>query len=102
MIYQVRKRTEPEDIIYSLHLYFNGLSLRNTSKAISRFIKRSYTAIRDWIQKYKPERLFHNKTKISEFIINETQIKVGFEYIWLWVAIEYGSKGILGISRSLA
>ncbi len=57
MIQQIRKRTSLEDIIYSLHLYFLGLSLRNTSKAISRFVKRSHTAIRDWIQKYKPERL---------------------------------------------
>jgi transposase-like protein len=56
MIYQIRKRTEPEDIAYSLYLYFLGLSLRNTSKAVSRFDKRSHTAIiRDWIQKYKPE-----------------------------------------------
>ncbi len=70
MIHQIRKRTEPEDIVYSLHLYFNGLSLRNTSKVISRFVKRSHTAIRDWIQKYKPiERLFYRKTKISEFYI---------------------------------
>ncbi len=86
MIQQIRKRTEPEDIIYSLHLYFNGLSLRNTSKAISRFVQRSHSAIRDWIQKYKPERLFHSKTEISKFIVDETQIKVGLEYIWLWVA----------------
>ncbi len=55
MIYQIRKRTKLEDIVYSLHLYFNGLSLRNTSKAISRFII-SHTAIRDWIQKYKPQK----------------------------------------------
>ena len=100
MIHQVRKRTSLEDIIYSLHLYFNGLSLRNTSKAISRIVTRSHTAIRDWIQKYKPERLFHSKTKISEFIIDETQIKVGSEYIWLWVAIECETKNIIGISIS--
>ncbi|HXT83079.1 MAG TPA: DDE-type integrase/transposase/recombinase, partial [Verrucomicrobiae bacterium] len=47
-----------------------------------------------------PERLFHNKTKISEFIIDETQIKVGSEYIWLWVAIESETTHILGISIS--
>ena len=70
MIQQVRKRTSLEDILYSLHLYFLDLSLRNTSKAISRFI-RNHTAIRDWIQKYKPERLFYSKTKISEFITDE-------------------------------
>jgi hypothetical protein len=49
MLYQLRKRTKLEDIVYSLHLYFNGLSLRNTSKAISLFVQRSNTAIRDWI-----------------------------------------------------
>ena len=100
MIQQVRKRTSIENILYSLHLYFSGLSLRNTSKAISRFIRRSHTAIRDWIQKYKPEKLFHNKTKISEFIIDETQLKVGSEIIWLWIAIESETKNILGISIS--
>ena len=41
MICQIRKRTEPEDIAYSLYLYFLGLSLRNTSKAVSRFVERS-------------------------------------------------------------
>ncbi len=100
MIQQIRKRTEPKDILYSLHLYFSGLSLRNTSKAISRFVKRSHSAIRDWIQKYKPERLSYSKMKISEFIIDETQIKVGSELIWLWVVIESETKNILGISIS--
>ena len=81
MVYQVRKnRTEPEDIVYALHLYFNGLSLRNT-KAISKFVTRSHTAIRDRIQKYNPKRLFYRKTKIFEFILDETQIKVGSELI---------------------
>jgi putative transposase len=87
MLYQIRKRTKLEDIVYTLHLYFNGLSLRSTSEALSRFVKRSHTAIRDWIQKYKPERLFFTKSGFSEFIIDETQIKVDSELIWLWVAI---------------
>ena len=79
MIQQVRKRISIKDIAYSLHLYFLSLSLRNTFKAISRFVTKSHTAIRDWIQKYKPERLSYNKIKISEFIIDETQLKVGSE-----------------------
>jgi putative transposase len=100
VIHQVRKRTELKDIVYSLHLYFCGLSLRNTSKAISRFVTRSQTAIRDWIQKHNPETLFHSKTKISGFIIDETQLKVGSsELIWLWVVIEPEGKGILGIKH---
>ena len=100
MIYQLRKRTKPEDIVYSLHLYFSGLSLRNTSKALSKSIQRSHTAIRDWIQKYKPERLFFRETKISEFVVDETQIKVGSEFIWLWVAIESETKSIVATSIS--
>src|SRR6478672_9971516 len=102
MLYQVRKRTKPEDIVYSLQLYFSGLLLRNTSNALSRFVKRSHTiAVRDcWIQRYRPERLFFKKTKISEFVADDTQIKVGFEYIWLWVAIEYETKNIVAINIS--
>jgi putative transposase len=101
MIYQVRKRTKLEDIVYSLHLYFSGLSLRNTSKkALSKSVHRSHTAIRDWIQKYKPERLFYHKVKIAEFIIDETQIKIGSELIWLWVGIESETKNIVAINIS--
>ncbi len=72
MICQIRKRTRAEDILYSLHLYFNGLSSRNISKAISfciKIVKRSHSAIRDWIQKYKPEKLFFKRIRVSEFIL---------------------------------
>ena len=98
MIYQTRTRTKPEDIVYAVHLYFLALSLRNTSKALSRFVKRSHTAVRDWSQKYKPERLFYKKMQIAEFIGDETQIKVGSELIWLWVAIEPENKRILALN----
>jgi putative transposase len=100
MMCQIRKRIEPEDIAYSQYLYFLGLSLRNTSQAISRFVKKSHTAIRDWIQKYKPEMLSSRKIRINEFIIDETIIKVGSEYIWLWIAIENDNREILQISIS--
>jgi putative transposase len=52
------------------------------------------------MQKYKPKRLFYRKTNIDEFIVDETQIKVGSELIWLWVAIESKDKEILSISIS--
>ena len=101
MIHKTRTRTNLKDIAYALHLYFDGLSLRNTAKALSRFVKRSHTAIRDWILKYKPKRLFYRKTNVDEFIIDETQIKVGSsEYIWLWIAIEPKDKEILSITIS--
>jgi putative transposase len=81
-----------EDVIYTINLYFDGLSLRKTSKALSRFVKRSHTAIRDWILKYKPERLSSKTKKIDEYIIDETLIKVGSECIWLLIAIDRSRK----------
>ena len=46
-------------------------------------------------KKYQRQR-----KKIDEFIIDETQIKVGSELIWLWVAIEPKYKQILHIDIS--
>ncbi|MGE0389094.1 MAG: DDE-type integrase/transposase/recombinase [Candidatus Nitrosocosmicus sp.] len=100
MIYQTRHRTSMEDVIYAVNLYFDGLSLRKTSKALSRFVNRSHTAIRDWIKKYQPKRLLSKTKKIEEFIVDETLIKVGSEYVWLWVAIEPGNRQILAVTVS--
>jgi putative transposase len=44
--------------------------------------------------------LYYRKTNIAEFIIDETQIKVGSELIWLWVAIESETKSIVATSIS--
>jgi transposase-like protein len=52
--------------------------------------RRSHVSIWKWIKKYKPKKVLSSKRKKSnEFIIDETQIKVGWFsiYIWLWVAI---------------
>ena len=70
MMCQKRNRTKITDIVYALYLYFKGLSLRNTSKALSRFVKRSHTAIRDRIQKYKPKMILIKRKKIDEYIID--------------------------------
>jgi putative transposase len=40
------------------------------------------------------------KIRITEFIIDETVIKVGSEYIWLWLAIKNDNREILQISIS--
>ncbi|HKX96957.1 MAG TPA: DDE-type integrase/transposase/recombinase [Candidatus Nitrosocosmicus sp.] len=100
MFYQKRHRTHLEDIIFAIDLYFDSLSLRKVSKALTRFVKRSHTAIRDWIQKYQPQRLLSNTKKIDEYIIDETLIKVGSELIWFWIAIESENRQILAVSVS--
>ena len=58
-------------------------------------------SIWNWIQRYKPKRIFQKKSKVSEFIIDETLIKAGNEYVWLWIAVEPTDKIILGIRISI-
>jgi len=86
-----RNRTPSEYIGYGLYLYFLGLSLRNVVKALSylHIVKRSHVAIWKWIQTFRHKKMSSPKrNKISEYIVDETLLKVGSELIWLWVAIE--------------
>jgi putative transposase len=95
-----RQRTKPKDFAYRLYLYFLSISYRNAARALQRFVERSHDSIWKWIQKYRPRKISSTKTKISEFIIDETQLKVGSELIWLWVAIEPKYRQILLIEIS--
>ena len=63
---------------------------------MSRFVRRCYTAIRDWIQKNKSEILGSKGIWIPEFIIvDETIIKLA-QYVWLWmIATENDNREIL-------
>ena len=40
------------------------------------------------------------RRKVQEFIVDETLLKVGNQYVWVWVAIEPLAKVILGIRIS--
>jgi hypothetical protein len=56
--------------MYSLYLYFLGLSFRSTVKAIEPFAERSHVAI------------------VSAYLIEEIQVQIRHsEAIWLWIAI---------------
>jgi putative transposase len=86
-----RNRTPSEYIDYGLYLYFLGLSLRNVVKALSylHIVKRSHVSIWKWIQNFRHRKISSTRrNKISEYIVDETILQVGPEYIWLWVAIE--------------
>ena len=97
-----RNRTSSTDIGYGLYLYFLGLSTRNVAKALSflHIVKRSHVAIWNWIQKYQPKKISSQRNKIDEYIVDETVIKVGSEFIWLWVAIDSKNKQILTLNIS--
>ncbi len=95
-----RNRTPSKYVYYGLHLYFSGLSLRRTSERLSCIFKRNHVSIWNWIQKYKPQLVLRKRKKISEYIVDETTIKVGSELIWLWIAIESETRQILALSIS--
>ena len=96
-----RKRTSSEHIYYGLYLFL-AYRLEETAKALSflHIINRSHVAIWNWIQRYKPRKVSTRRTKISEYLIDETLIKVGSEYSWLWAAIEPENRQILALSIS--
>ena len=95
-----RNRTPSEYVCYGLYLYFSGLSLRRASERLACFIKRNHVSIWNWIQKYHPLKVSSRRKNILEYIVDETLIKVGSEYVWLWVAIEPKNKQILALSIS--
>ena len=84
--------------MYSLYFYFLGLSLRNTSKALTIFKdeKRSYVSVWNWIQRFAEYPIYKRK-RVSAFIIDETIVQVGSQHFWLWFCIEPIDKSVLGI-----
>ncbi|MDR4512312.1 MAG: DDE-type integrase/transposase/recombinase [Nitrososphaeraceae archaeon] len=93
-----RNRTSTCIVMYSLYLYFLGLSLRNTSKALEPFKdqNRSYVAIWEWIQRFGSLQIFRRK-RVTAFIIDETIIQIGNQHYWLWICIEPIQRSVLGI-----
>ena len=65
------------------------------SERLSCFFKRNHVSIWNWIQKHKSNRISYSRRKITGYIVDKTLIKVGSEYVWLWVAIEPKDKPIL-------
>ena len=94
-----RNRTSTVIVMYSLYLYFLGLSLRNTSKALVIFRdenKRSYVSVWNWIQRFGSYPIYKRK-RVSAFIIDETVIQIGNHHFWLWICIEPVYSSVLGI-----
>jgi putative transposase len=93
-----RNRTSTIVVMYSLYLYFLGLSLRNTSKALIIFKddKRSHVSVWNWIQRFGSLQIYKRK-RVSAFIIDETVIQIGNQHFWLWFCIEPIHFSVLGI-----
>jgi putative transposase len=88
--------------MYSLYLYFLGLSLRNTSKALIIFKeeRKSYVSVWNWIQRFGSYQIYNKRKRVSAFIIDETAIQIGSQHFWLWFCIEPVHSSVLGICIS--
>ena len=84
--------------MYSLYLYFLGLSLRNTSNALEPFKdqKRSYIVVWNWIQRFGLCQIYNKHRRVSAFIIDEIIIQIGNKHFWSSICIEPVYKTILG------
>jgi putative transposase len=97
-----RNKTSSIIVMYSLYLYFLGLSLRNTSKALILFKdkQRSYVSVWNWIQRFGSCQIYNKRKRVSAFIIDETVIQIGNQHFWLWICIEPIHSSVLGIYLS--
>jgi uncharacterized membrane protein len=84
LTYAKRNRTSAKDIGYALYLYFLGLSfIEIHQKHYPDLSEGVMSLCLKMVQHYKPERISFKRRKISKFIIDETQIKVGQDCFWI-------------------
>ena len=95
-----KNKTSTLVVMYSLYLYFLGLSLRNTSNALKPFSNRSHVSVWNWIQRFGSAQIYNKHRRIFAFIVDETMIQIGNENCWLWICIEPVHKSVLGIHIS--
>ena len=99
MIYQSRNRTKIKYIVHAIQIFFDGLSLKDTSKAFQGLLNKSYINKRlhskiwteEIVIRCKEEWIIHNRGAL---------MKVGFECVWLWDIIEPKDNEILSITIS--
>ena len=96
-----RNRTSNIIVMYSIYLYFLGLSLRNTFKALVIFRDRirNYVSVWNWIQRVGSCQIYNSK-RISAFIIYETVIQISNRDFWLLTCIEPIHRPRLGTYNS--
>lgn len=49
-----------------------------------------------WVQKFNPAHIYQRR-RVSAFLIEETQVQIGHDEAWLWVAIEPLCKTVAGV-----
>ena len=77
-------------------LYYAGISFRKTSKFLRDLERFSHESVRIWY--HKVANLFANTRKDRRCIaIDETKVRIGNRYWYIWAAIDVDSWEILGV-----
>jgi putative transposase len=94
-----RKRTPPMIVLYATYIYLAGLafSYRRVEAFLENLgVKRSYEAVRQWVQRFGSQLKGYFETGEARVaVVDETLIKVGGSYYWLWLAVEPERRKIL-------
>jgi len=96
----IRERTFIWFMLYGVYLYFCFLSLRKASNALMPWINRSYTAIWLWIQKFANLANRVKVNRVSCILIDETQVQIGKDKAWVWLAFKPYKRAFLGFHIS--
>ena len=95
-------KTSSKYIYYALKLYIFQVFLLGKHQNICLHLsKETMFLFGTGFQRYnKPSKISQKRKKVlSEFIIDETLLKVRNEFVWPWIAIEPIDNIILGIRR---
>ena len=93
----------PEIVTLALDLYFKGVSLRKIADHIRQFhgLRVSHVTIYYWIRKYVEllkEYALQLRPKTSgRWHVDETMVKVGGEYVWLWNLMDSDTRYLLAV-----
>ncbi|MDR4512449.1 MAG: hypothetical protein MRJ93_12185 [Nitrososphaeraceae archaeon] len=92
-----RNKTSTFIVMYSLYLYFLGLSLHSTKAlVIFRDEKRSHVSVWNQIQRFGSCQIYR-KRSVTAFIIDESIIQIGHKHFWLWFCSEPVHSSVLGM-----
>ena len=91
-----RNRTLTLIVMYSLYLYFLGLSLRNTSNAVEPFKDQKSCCYMGLDGVWFFSNLWLN-VRVSAFIIDEIVIQIVSQHFWIWFCIKPLHSSVLGI-----
>lgn len=97
----VRARVPMEVRALGILLVYLGLSYRKTQLVLSMLYNVSYEAIRKWY--HKASGIFDltiEKKHRTAIAIDETMVKIGDEWYYLWAAIDIETWEILGVYLS--